>query len=52
MFDQYSIEAEEFSKAVRGEREPVTSLENSVANMAVLDAIFKSAQSGAWEKVE
>lgn len=52
VFDQYSIEAEEFSKAVRGEREPVTSLENSVANMAVLDAIFKSAQSGAWEKVE
>lgn len=51
IFDQYTIEAEEFSKAVRGERQPATSLEDSVANMAVLDAIFKSAESEAWETV-
>ena len=51
IFDQYTIEAEEFSKAVRGEREPVTTLENSVANMAVLDAVFRSAESEAWEAV-
>lgn len=51
LFNQYTIQVEEFSKAVRGLREPVTSLEDSVANMVVLDAVFRSAESGAWEVV-
>jgi predicted dehydrogenase len=47
--DQYTIQAELFSQAVRGERAPVYPLEDSVRNMSVIDAIFRSAESGQWE---
>jgi hypothetical protein len=29
----------------------VTPLEDAVANMAVIDAVFRSAQTGRWEEV-
>src|SRR6266487_4173206 len=47
--DQYTIQADLFSQAVRGERAPAYLLEDSVRNMAVIDAIFRSADSGRWE---
>jgi predicted dehydrogenase len=47
--DQYTIQADLFSQAVRGERPPVYPLEDSVRNMAVIDAVFRSAESRAWE---
>jgi predicted dehydrogenase len=47
--DQYTAQAECFSRAVRGlEPFPVT-LEDSVANMSTIDAIFRSAGTGRWE---
>ena len=40
-----------FSRAVReGGREP-TPPEDAIANMKVLDALFRSEKSGSWEKV-
>jgi predicted dehydrogenase len=49
--DQYTLQGEAFSRAIlEGTPIPV-SLEAGIANMAVIDAIFASAQSGQWQKV-
>jgi predicted dehydrogenase len=43
--DQYTVQAEEFAKAII-EKTPVpTGLEDAVANMKVIDALLKSAES-------
>ena len=47
--DQYTIQGDLFSQVIRERREPVISLENSIRNMAVIDAVFASAKSGRWE---
>jgi len=49
--DQYTLQGDAFSRAIL-ERTPLpVSLEDGIANMAVIDAIFASAKSGNWEKV-
>jgi predicted dehydrogenase len=50
--DQYTIQGDEFSRAIRGERDVPVPLEDSVKNMAVIEAIFKAADSGRWERPE
>src|SRR6195256_4425071 len=50
--DQYTIQGDEFSRAIRGEREVPVPLEDAIANMAVIEAIFKAAESGKWERLE
>ena len=48
--NQYTIQAEAFADAIlRNSTVPVT-LEDAVANMAVMDAIFRSANSAKWEQ--
>jgi predicted dehydrogenase len=47
--DQYTIQGDVFSRAVRGDAEAPVSLEDAVKNMAVIEAIFRSAKSGKWE---
>ncbi len=47
--DQYTIQGDLFSRALReGTPQPVP-LEDAVNNMAVIDAVFRSAETGAWE---
>ena len=47
--DQYTLQGDDFARAVF-EGSPVqVPLEDSIQNMAVIDAIFKSAESGQWE---
>ena len=47
--DQYTIQGDLFSRAVReGGAQPIP-LEDAVNNMAVIDAVFRSAESGRWE---
>jgi predicted dehydrogenase len=47
--DQYTIQGDRFSESIRrGTGVPVP-LEDSVANMTVIDAIFRSARTGQWE---
>jgi predicted dehydrogenase len=48
--DQYTIQGDLFSRAIREGTEMPLSLEDSVNNMAVLDAIFRSAETGRWEE--
>jgi len=47
--DQYTIQGDVFSRAVRGQGEVPVSLEDAIKNMAVIDAIFRSGNSGKWE---
>ena len=47
--DQYTLQADEISRAIReGGAVPVP-LEDSVANMRVIDALVRAARSGRWE---
>jgi predicted dehydrogenase len=47
--DQYTIQGDLFARSIRENTEPPMSLEDSLRNMAVIDAIFASAKSGQWE---
>jgi len=47
--DQYTIQGDVFSRAVRGDADVPVSLEDALKNMAVIDAIFRSGDSGKWE---
>ncbi len=47
--DQYLLQAEQFSDAVQGVGRVPVSLEDAIANMAVIDAIARSAETGKWE---
>ena len=44
--DQYTIQGDLFSRAIRGEGEVPTPLEDSLANMTVIEAVFESARTG------
>lgn len=50
--DQYTMQAEAFANAVWNDSEPPVPLEDSMGNMAVIDALFRSASSGEWESPE
>ena len=47
--DQYTLQADRFSAAVRGDGPVPVTVEDAIANMAVIDALFRSEGSGAWE---
>ena len=49
--DQYALEFEEFSRALREDRPVPTPPQDAVANMKVLDALLASERSGRWEPV-
>ena len=46
--DQYTIEFDQFSLAVLNDTAVPTPLEDAVANMKVVEAIFESSKSGGW----
>ncbi len=48
--DQYTIQGDLFARAVQEEGEVPVPLESSIANMAVIEAVFRSAESGKWEE--
>ena len=48
--DQYTIQGDLFSRAIREGTETPLPLEDSVHNMAAIDAIFRSAETGRWEE--
>jgi predicted dehydrogenase len=47
--DQYTIQGDVFSRAVREGTPVPVPLADAIKNMAVIEAIFRSAESGAWE---
>ena len=47
--DMYTLQGDAFSRAVlEGGEVPVT-IEDGIGNMAVIEAIFRSAETGLWE---
>ena len=50
--DQFTIQGDHFSRAVRGLGQVPTPLEDSLANMAVIEAVFESARSGMTVRPE
>ena len=47
--DQYTVQGDLFSQCILEDKEPPLPLEESIKNMAVIEAIFRSAKSGNWE---
>jgi len=47
--DQYTYQGDAFSRAILDNTEVPVPLEDAIANMAVIEAIFRSAESGNWE---
>lgn len=47
--DQYTVQGDVFARAVRGQGSVPVALEDAVANMAVIDALFRSERTGRWE---
>jgi len=47
--NQYTIQGDLFSRALRENTPQPIPLEDAVGNMAVIDAVFRSAESGRWE---
>lgn len=49
--DQYRLQAEAFSRRVRGEEALGWGLDDALSQMRVIDAIWRSETSGCWEPV-
>ncbi len=47
--DQYTLQGDAFSQAVREGRPAPVPLSDAIKNMAVIEAIFRAADSGQWE---
>jgi predicted dehydrogenase len=49
--DHYALQADAFARAVWGEAPFPYGLDDAIANMRVLDALYRSGKSGNWENV-
>ncbi len=47
--DQYAEQADAFARAVLGETDLPYGIDDALANMQIIDAIFRAEQSGRWE---
>jgi len=50
--DQYTIQGDVFSRAIRENTEVPVPVSDAIKNMAVIEAAFRSAESGKWEAPE
>jgi predicted dehydrogenase len=49
--DQYSLQSENFSRAVRSGGSIENSIEVAIGNIRAIEALFRSAESGRWENL-
>lgn len=49
--DQYTLQGDAFARAILDGGRPPVPLEDSLANMLAIDAVFRSAKTGKWENV-
>ncbi|MDQ3710655.1 MAG: Gfo/Idh/MocA family oxidoreductase [Acidobacteriota bacterium] len=47
--NQYTIQGDLFSQAILGNSEQAISLEDSLKNSTIIEAVFRAAESGKWE---
>ena len=50
--DQYALQADRFSEAVRGIGSVPVSLETAVGNMVVIEKLFRSASDSSWASIK
>ena len=50
--DQYQLQGEAFSRAVRGVEPLAYGLDDALQNLRILDALRRSETSGSWERIE
>lgn len=48
--DQYTIQGDEFSRAILEDAEVPVPLEDALKNMAVIEAVVRAGESGKWEE--
>jgi len=48
--DQYTIQGDAFSMAIRDGADVPVPLEDAIANIAVIEAVFRSAEKERWER--
>jgi predicted dehydrogenase len=48
--DQFTLQADRFAEAILGEAALPVPLEDSLANMAVIDAVMRSSETMQWER--
>jgi predicted dehydrogenase len=49
--DQYTLQGDAFARAIQENLEVPVPLENALGNMKVIDAAFRSGETGRWEPV-
>jgi predicted dehydrogenase len=49
--NQYTIQGDAFSRAIRENGNVPVPVEDAIMNMAVIEAVFRSAESGRWQEV-
>jgi predicted dehydrogenase len=49
--DQYALQADAFALAVRGEAPLLYGVDDAIAGMRVIDALYRSEKTGVWENV-
>ncbi|MFC1585226.1 Gfo/Idh/MocA family protein [Fibrobacterota bacterium] len=47
--NQFTIQAELFARAILEDKDVFTPLSDGVANMKVIDAVFRSSETGTWQ---
>jgi predicted dehydrogenase len=47
--DQYTLQGDAFSRAIREGGPPPVPLEDALRNMAVIDAVFRAGATGTWQ---
>lgn len=47
--NQYTLQGDAFSRAILEDTQVPVSIEDAVANMAVIDAVFRSTETNLWE---
>jgi predicted dehydrogenase len=47
--DQYTLQGDAFSRAILDNTQVPVPIEDAIKNMAVIEAIFRSGDSGKWE---
>ena len=50
--DQYTLQGDAFSRAILEDTEVPVPLEDAIANMKVIEAIFESAKTGSWITIQ
>jgi predicted dehydrogenase len=50
--DQYTVQGDAFSRAILEDGEVPVPLEEAIRNMRVIEAIYRSGESGLWERLD